>query len=874
MNYTSCKRDVVIEIISGAFALFIIFLLGELIYTYSPKPNLNLPFLHQTFAISGVEQVFAPEPSERLVYEIGIILFPILTIIIMKIMYRSTFQERVSKLYNPLMYLTLFTIMYLIWVGLYYDKFFYLKNNYFFSHGFLSIPIFCIMLVLAYNENGNKIFEKLLKYFYLIISIFSLVLIFSINIYNIKSIAYTNPIHFNAVFHSISQVYLGKALDVDLNNQYGLYGQLMLPLFKITGLSILKFTIIFSVLTVASFGLLFFFLRDILINKSIAFFGFGALLFFEYFFLRLLTPQDPYFQYYPLRLLFPSLFIFLSWKYFCNPNKALYYLSFFLYAVGVLWNMDSGLIVYISWILILVYSEMERTFNEIVRNSALHFLTGLICFLTTVLFYSLCMKITYGHYPDLLLGVSYIKLFYVNGFYMIPMRLIHPWNLVILIYIFGLVIPLKALINRKISLLDKVTFLLSILGVGLFSYYQGRSHDFNLPKVLYPALIIIIIYCDQLFEVLRNNKIKNKHVEIIFFCCLFYIVASFSVSLTSNYIKITKLAIGNIKQMVSHTPTTTMERANFIKQNTKKGNDVLILSHNSGIYYLESNTSSSLKIPGTTELFLKTDISKIINFLSSNINLQKKVFLDLDGSIDPEITTPILNYLINNYNIEALTQDKGMIYFSERRAGGNFENNNKSLLGINKQDLLHLVIINSSIPIYRDLVSNKLIDTSADMLTLQSCFSIEFIVKPFKAQVAYADIIGNHPGIDNFAGFVIQQDNLNQNTYQFSYGTGKEFVSPINFKLKENQVNYVAINVDGKSKTIEAFVNGQLVERAKMPVQMKNSQMKTYISNWINNNRPFNGDIEEVRISNVLATQDQIQNTWLIVDQKYPQLIK
>lgn len=154
------------------------------------------------------------------------------------------------------------------------------------------------------------------------------------------------------------------------------------------------------------------------------------------------------------------------------------------------------------------------------------------------------------------------------------------------------------------------------------------------------------------------------------------------------------------------------------------------------------------------------------------------------------------------------------------------------------------------------------------MLTLQNSFSIELLVKPFSPQVSYANIIGNHPGFNNFEGFVIQQDNLNQNVYTFSYGEGREWMPPISFKLKEDQVNYVVINVNGESKTVEVLVNNRLVGRAEFPEQIKNSQMKMYIGNWINGDRPFSGNIDEVSISSDLVTQEHIQNTWLKVNQE------
>jgi hypothetical protein len=106
-------------------------------------------------------------------------------------------------------------------------------------------------------------------------------------------------------------------------------------------------------------------------------------------------------------------------------------------------------------------------------------------------------------------SVDYIKVFNYYGFFLLPMPSIHPWNMVVLFYVIGLFISISHLIdvsshqgtihrNEK-DPVTKLIFALSILGVGLFVYYVGRSHNYNLIWVSWPMLILATIFTDQLF---------------------------------------------------------------------------------------------------------------------------------------------------------------------------------------------------------------------------------------------------------------------------------------------------------------------------------------------------------------------------------------
>lgn len=151
-------------------------------------------------------------------------------------------------------------------------------------------------------------------------------------------------------------------------------------------------------------------------------------------------------------------------------------------------------------------------------------------------------------------------------------------------------------------------------------------------------------------------------------------------------------------------------------------------------------------------------------------------------------------------------------------------------------------------------------------LSLNADFSIEIVVKPLYNQVAYAGIIGNHPGYNYYEGFVVQQDGNNQNVYTFGYGNGKEWAPGVRFKLTEGEWAYVAIIVENSN--IKVYKNGILIISAKTRGSIANSTMPICIGNWINNDRPFNGLVDEVRILSHVLSDEEVKVNCSILQER------
>lgn len=171
---------------------------------------------------------------------------------------------------------------------------------------------------------------------------------------------------------------------------------------------------------------------------------------------------------------------------------------------------------------------------------------------------------------------------------------------------------LKYLLRKKTHIRSAMFFFLSILGIGLFSYYQGRSHDLNLPTVAYPAVIIFAIYLDTLIEQVKLYSLKADKICLVglLFVCMYL-----NFSLLYNTLEISSIIISRIKPLLSGEETAVSREFDFIRANTIPREGILTLTLLSGVHSLAAQSPCPLKIPGITELILKSDYSLVSEYL-------------------------------------------------------------------------------------------------------------------------------------------------------------------------------------------------------------------------------------------------------------------
>jgi hypothetical protein len=442
------------------------------------------------------------------------------------------------------------------------------------------------------------------------------------------------------------------------------------------------------------------------------------------------------------------------------------------------------------------------------------------------------------------------------------MNLVHPWNLIMIIYAVGIVFSLQYLVNRDTNPRAAMIFYLAVLGVGIFSWYQGRSHNYALPTVWYPALIILIVFTDNLWaKISRVSRTKKTLiVHYVLFIGLFYLFTSGFISTFANS---SFLFNKRIYPRYINKTTRVLRNINYIKQNVAQEKEVLFLSFQNPAFSLETKTLSPLNIPGLAEIFLRKDFNKINQFISQG--KPKKIFFDTLFLVhNYELYLELLNSASRYYEINSASPDKNIILFSRTKPN----KEKRRLLPPNND--INIVDYKIENKIIFDDIAKKYVGLSGyytKPIKLNKRFSVEIIVKPANEQVLNSHILGNHPGdAPGYRGFVIQQDQSNNNAFNFGFGNSREWSPGVQFKLKSLTWHYVSIFVDRNK--VKVFDNGSLVADQNVKVTLANSTMPLYVGDWYLKDRPFNGEIREIRISNGSLSLQELTRNWLIVKKK------
>ncbi|WGU93815.1 LamG domain-containing protein [Paenibacillus dendritiformis] len=862
-NNINRKRErisVFLSLFCSIIFIYILFICLPLIMQVTDRSD----EIEKIFAVNASS--FTPEPIEQTGFILSVFLFPILSFGLLKLfnyIQLDISKRTINKIYLYINIAFIIGMYSLFWFSFKSNNFLYLKQNIMFTNPFMTV-IFSILLMfyVLFCEKKDKTINNKIK-ICIEVSVITVISVISISV--VYSVYYINDgsmftSHFNAVFHSVSAVYLDKTLLVDFYNQYGQYPHFLEPIFRVIGLSVFKFTMLMGVILGVSFYFLYKVMNMIIPNKIILLLGFGAVLFNGYVQQSFLG--DPYFQYYPIRLVFPAILLCCAAIYFKRPKPVTYYILFVLFSVGVLWNLDTGLIVFIAWLLVLIFAEIIKR-NEVKNTIILcikHLSTAAVTLIIVILSYTVYIWMRSGVLPNYLDFFAYQSYFYGFGFYMLPMRVVHPWNFVILIYMIGLLTSIQAMIKKKDTIQIKMIFLLSILGTGLFLYYQGRSHDYVLRVVWYPAIILLTIFTSQLLHQFKDNKASSlKYMHVMVLCPLLFALLSSAISLVVSiptFFHTINLR-GQSYFQANHPETSITTGIAFIKENTKKGEETIILSFHSGVYYLYTETVPLLNIPGTSELFLKQDYGKIEQAIDEGAS---KIFVDknfIGLGENHEYNMKLLNQMINkNYTITNKSENGNIFLFEKNLSRSDLTSVENGILSANNHN--HYIL-------NKDLVFNSVTKDFVGMsdsiapISLGFSYYLELLIKPGEEQINNAAILGNHPG-NGFEGFVVQQNNEKQNIYTFSFGNGANWNISEEFRLDADKWSYLVVSV--LENTISIYINGDLVSTHEANGTIKNSSMNLSIGNWLYGDRTFNGIIREVNIGEGAISKDLINMTW------------
>jgi len=458
---------------------------------------------------------------------------------------------------------------------------------------------------------------------------------------------YVTDNHFEAVFFASTQVTLGATLLIDLPHQYGLYPEFLAPVFHLLGgISVMRFSVVMAILQAVAWGLWLAALFRVMRAPWMAmltFLGSFSLVTFlvPLFLIRqgVITYFDPYFQYAPVRSLFPAIAVFaMAWivehERFehrlarCVPSAIL--------GLGVLWNADTGVPAAGAWIMCLCHQALVRRRERgdaAVTSLGSAVATGVeavLCAASAIACGYAALAWKGGAWPDLTMYWQHQTVFYELGYFMIPMPLMHSWvawaAVILATLSFG-IWPLSAPCEDSRPMpLRSTLFGWAVLACGLFSYYQGRSHDWVFPVVLPFALAIVGVVVDRVaLPTAVNWGVGPKwRVACVTLAAAFVVAIGSEVVGTSCDPLLWKQFDARCRGlMTAATPDPVSHAVMFVKERLSPGQKTLILSNHAGIYHAETRTRSMLPT-SLIELVLLRDREALLQTLTQT----SRVYVD------------------------------------------------------------------------------------------------------------------------------------------------------------------------------------------------------------------------------------------------------
>ncbi len=603
-----------------------------------------------------------PEPTERMVFQIMVFLSPAIALIAHLAVKKLSPSLGSSLFFGKWGYL-LVAIFMAAWVNSWA-----FWPNYMISCGLGSFSIILpvvtglLLFLYAYGHTAPfQWFDALIrKRFGLILPLVlvsCLLIAVSYRIFDWKILLkHVNNVilhHINPVLYYISLAETRNYSTSFGAPQYGFYSLYLKPAFNLLGLTIYSFSLVMTILYLIGVLAIAMPVFRYLKNQYLKLLLIPVLCALQGSLGQVFLNWDPYFQYYPIRFLVPALSVLMLYLTLRTEkeNIRLYIAApcSFLLGFLVFWNLDSGITTVIAWTGFFLLLATIETVKRRAFNPALYLFLAVVTLLAigvvvAGVVLSSCDK------SGISLGKLFEsqRIFYLRGLNMLPMPLSpHPWMAVLGVYVATLVLTLPCILQNGIQSSRKRMFALyiAIIGMGLFSYYQGRSHDCVLTAVVWPAVICCFLSCDWC---LSANS--TKQLAAIRFLTLPFMALAVSLS-----VKLAWDSPWYLNKIIFLQREFSTTESNSIKMpvsyvidwisgyRNEPPDSVLIIHPAESVFYVESGLHPSHLLPSEQERFMfrrqDADMQKVIqsgtlkHLLICPISIQTQEYKSLGETI-------------------------------------------------------------------------------------------------------------------------------------------------------------------------------------------------------------------------------------------------
>lgn len=466
--------------------------------------------------------------------------------------------------------------------------------------------------------------------------------------------------HLNSVLDSLSQSVNGHHLLVDFPHIYGGYGEMLALIIRVFPREIGTLIAALAVPNILAMLSLLLTARLVIGSPALLFPCGLALLGVGY----MCSSYDIAYGYLTARFFSPPVGLLAATLYFHRPGAFRYAMATGLAAVATVWNLDTGLVLWASWLGTLVAMQLvARNLAEVMRHLFLQTLS-LVAAWSVFFIY---LRLASGQWPDVRLLFYFPKFVFGAGYFCLPMIWPDMWIFVLSIYVIGLAAVFCACWRGKTTWLTPVTLMTSMLGIGIFSYFMGRSAESNLVGVSYPAVLLACILCGEVEARTRQGELPASArffilpSKVALFWWGFLLVAALPDLLAAS------ARVARNWRSTEQTPLRA--NAAFVVQRVQPHEEgVFFLSDHSGIYYYLSDTVRSIKMPGMIELMQSRDMDLMVDAIRTRrIN---KLFVEQNFySIEmyrPDIYQEVREAIDQNYRVAEVGPTGKLVLYTPR----------------------------------------------------------------------------------------------------------------------------------------------------------------------------------------------------------------
>jgi hypothetical protein len=438
------------------------------------------------------------------------------------------------------------------------------------------------------------------------------------------SLVYTNSsnFHFNVVLFPLAAInsdsHFIPLVDDGFKSLYGGYYLWLGLLSRLIGNSLLSIKIVVCSLIALQIILYYLIVKAIYKNPLIRILVFISCLFWSYFHGKVVS-QDLYFQYFPLRTLFPCLLLvtllYISERKFLD--KATFPIGFltinlrdllldFLVAMALLSNFDSGISVLIMYFFIYIWNEFK--IDGFSAKNMIKKLTGFsINFIIIIFIIIFGFRILSGEFINFY-NYTGSTLKFGSGFFGLPFP-DNIWMIFMVVYGFNIIQSFQSPIEDKNA---KYRFVIAIWGIVSLFYFVNRSHPWNLISVSLPFFLSYGCLIDYAFssyrkkmsesepELMQNKMAFREFLPILLpnsfdllrLSLVSVLVMPFIIMSLIACVKFIPLTISNFKSPKSYSQMSALsslsERVDTLEKQLKRPS-ILISDWFESYYYLDKN---------------------------------------------------------------------------------------------------------------------------------------------------------------------------------------------------------------------------------------------------------------------------------------------